>query len=218
MEAQLNLYRTMMTLVLVFFLIFINTSFINTTEFTKTNEQLRAEMVEQREHYESLLKELEEENTALKADNIDLTKENDRLSTISLASRSSGVNKRYNFTSEEVNMLAQCVEAEAGINNYESQKYVAQVILNRLHSERYPNTLKEVIYQKSGKCPQFSVAYNGAMNREVTLETLKNVQSVLIHGTDIPDNVFFFYAESVTGNWVNTREIYKVVQGTVFAY
>lgn len=218
MEAQLNLYRTMMTLVLVFFLIFINTSFINTTELTKTNEQLRAEMVEQREHYESLLKELEEENTALKADNIDLTKENDRLSTISLASRSSGVNKRYNFTSEEVNMLAQCVEAEAGIDNYESQKYVAQVILNRLHSERYPNTLKEVIYQKSGKCPQFSVAYNGAMNREVTPETLKNVQSVLIHGTDIPDNVFFFYSESVTGNWVNTREIYKVVQGTVFAY
>lgn len=122
------------------------------------------------------------------------------------------------FTNDEVYMLARCVEAEAGVNNLESQKYVTQVILNRLNSKKYPNTLEEVIYQKSGKVPQFSVAYNGAMNREVKASTLFNVLSVLEHGTDMPKDVFYFYADYVTNNWVNTRETYKVVEGTVFAY
>ena len=124
----------------------------------------------------------------------------------------------YNLSREEVNILAKCVEAEAGVNNLESQRYVTQVILNRVYSKEFPNTVKEVIYQKSGKIPQFSVAYDGSMNREVDPKTLANVYSVLMHGTDLPEYVLFFYSSSVKGNWVNTLKKYKTVEGTVFAY
>lgn len=125
---------------------------------------------------------------------------------------------QYTFTEEEVYLLAQCVEAEAGVYCYESQQYITQVILNRIHSDKFPDTLEEVIYQKTGNVPQFSVAYNNAMDREVRLETLLNVYNVLIHGTDLPDYVLFFFSEKVTNNWVNTLNVYTTLEGTVFAY
>lgn len=128
--------------------------------------------------------------------------------------------KEYSFTKEEIYLIAKCVEAEAG--NYEnhkaSQKYVCQVILNRLKSGKFPNTIKKVIYQKNGNIPQFSVAYNGAMNRTVSTETLANVYEVIVHGTDLPSYVLFFYSASVEENWVNTLNTYTTVEGTVFAY
>lgn len=122
------------------------------------------------------------------------------------------------FTEQEIYTLAQCVEAEAGENNMLSQRYVTQVILNRLYSDKFPNTIEDVIYQKNGNIPQFSVAYNGAMCREVKTETLLNVYKVLMHGVNIPDNVLYFYSSSVEENWVNTLPIYAEVEGTVFAY
>ena len=127
----------------------------------------------------------------------------------------------YDFTEAEIYMLAQCVEAEAGHykNHYLSQQYVTQVILNRLHSSEFPNKIEEVIYQKVKGVPQFSVAYDGAMNdREVQPETLANVYYVIVHGTDLPEYVCYFYSEKVTENWVNKLNVYDTVQGTVFAY
>lgn len=122
------------------------------------------------------------------------------------------------FTEDEVYLLAQCVEAEAGENNFNSQKYVTQVVLNRVYSDEFPNTIEEVIYQKNSSTYQFSVAYNGAIDRTVKAETLVNVYKVLSHGTDLPKNVLFFYSVNVNNNWVNTLPIHSIVEGTVFAY
>ena len=126
----------------------------------------------------------------------------------------------YNYTEEEIYLLAQCVEAEAGYydNHDVSQRYITQVILNRVRSGQFPNNIRDVIYQKSGDTPQFSVAYNGMIDRDVELETLASVYSVLIYGTDLPEYVLYFYGSSLTENWVNTLNTYDTIQGTVFAY
>ena len=190
---DLSFYRNFCTVLLVILLIITNVSFNKIASLQRDYKECLVS-------YEALLHDYEKLSNNYKK----------------LSNENRGI--LYDFTNEEIYMLAQCVEAEAGDNNFESQRYVTQVILNRLNSDRYPNTLKEVIYQKSGKIPQFSVAYNGSMNREVKLDTLFNVLDVLEDGTDMPDDVFYFYADYVTDNWVNTRETYRVVEGTVFAY
>ena len=86
--------------------------------------------------------------------------------------------------------------------------------MNRLHSSQFPNSVEGVIYQKSGSVPQFSVAYNGMINREVESETLANVYSVLVHGTDLPEYILYFHSDGVSSS-LNT---YAVESGTVFAY
>ena len=131
--------------------------------------------------------------------------------------------REYNLTQEEIYLLAQCVEAEAGCVGYTTdleQQYTCQVILNRVVSEQFPNTVAEVIYQKRGNVPQFSVAYNGMMDKHsnVDTKTLANVYSVLTNGTDLPSYVLFFYDKSVSGNYVNTLNRYITIGRTVFAY
>lgn len=59
--------------------------------------------------------------------------------------------------------------AEAGANSKEGQQNVVYVILNRINSEKFPNTLAEVIFQRG----QFSVVSNGSWNKVEISEELK---------------------------------------------
>lgn len=127
----------------------------------------------------------------------------------------------YEFTEAEVYLIAQCVEAEAGFYeaNKMSQRYVTQVILNRLHSSEFPNKVSDVIYQKVNGIPQFSVAYNQNLDRRtVQPDTLANVYSAIMHGTSLPEYVCYFYSAKTKNNWINKLPVYKEVDGTVFAY
>ena len=60
----------------------------------------------------------------------------------------------------EMEVLAQLVEAEAGNQPFEGKCLVADVILNRVESPDFPDTISEVIFQEG----QFSVVSNGAFD------------------------------------------------------
>ena len=61
----------------------------------------------------------------------------------------------------ELELLAQLVEAEAGNQEFEGKCLVVDVILNRVESPDFPNTISEVIFQEG----QFSVIKNGAFEK-----------------------------------------------------
>jgi N-acetylmuramoyl-L-alanine amidase len=61
----------------------------------------------------------------------------------------------------QMEMLAQLVEAEAGDQGLTGMRYVVDVVLNRVDSDKFPNTIEEVIFQKH----QFSPILNGAYER-----------------------------------------------------
>lgn len=71
---------------------------------------------------------------------------------------------RKNYTSTDVKLLACLIYAEAGNQPYSGKLAVANVVLGRVKSNLFPNTMKEVIYQKSYSSTygrtiyQFSVA------------------------------------------------------------
>lgn len=61
----------------------------------------------------------------------------------------------------EMELLAQLVQAEAGNQDLTGMRYVAAVVLNRVDSETFPDTVEEVIFQNN----QFSVIKDGAFDR-----------------------------------------------------
>lgn len=61
----------------------------------------------------------------------------------------------------EMEMISQLVEAEAGNQPFEGKVKVAEVIINRIESENFPDTAEEVIFQPG----QFSVTTNGAWEK-----------------------------------------------------
>lgn len=62
---------------------------------------------------------------------------------------------------EEIRMLAQLIEAEAGNQDLKGRILVGNVVLNRVRHPAWPNSVYDVIHQKG----QFEVMRNGAFNR-----------------------------------------------------
>lgn len=81
---------------------------------------------------------------------------------------------------DSIDMLARCVEAEAGNQGLLGKRLVVDVILNRVDDPRFPNDVASVISAKG----QFSV-YPYMMNRAtVTEETLQAITLELERRTD----------------------------------
>lgn len=84
--------------------------------------------------------------------------------TNSSGNSSSNTNKPAVSTPAQTNdlvLFAAILQCEAGSTNYNALLAVATVIMNRVESSRYPNTLQGVIYQKG----QFSPTWNGSLSR-----------------------------------------------------
>lgn len=61
----------------------------------------------------------------------------------------------------EMELIAQLVQAEAGNQDLMGMRYVVDVVLNRVDSEDFPNSVEEVIFQKNA----FSVMDDGGFDR-----------------------------------------------------
>lgn len=210
-------HNKILAVFLFLFLIFVVVTTYRFSELLETNDELLDAIENQRMSYTDTNSQLNLSYSELQYEYGRLLTENSALKT---QIDGGTVMPEYQYTEDEIYLLAQCVEAEAGFyEDYEiSQRYVTQVILNRLHSSKFPNSIEEVIYQQLNGIPQFCVAYNGRIDREVEPETLINVYSVIVNGTDLPEYVCYFYADYVEDNWVNNLNIYTSVGGTVFAY
>lgn len=61
----------------------------------------------------------------------------------------------------DIELLAQLIEAEAGNQDLHGRRLVGDVVLNRVRSPRFPNTIEEVIFQRG----QFAVIRNGMFDQ-----------------------------------------------------
>lgn len=65
----------------------------------------------------------------------------------------------YSASADDTTLLAALIQAEAGNQPYDGQLAVGAVVLNRVKSPRYPNSIREVIYAPG----QFGPASNGSL-------------------------------------------------------
>ena len=64
------------------------------------------------------------------------------------------------LTEDEIELLAAVVHAEAGNQDQVGKRLVVDVILNRMYSDKFPDTVTDVIYQKYNGQWQFSSVPN----------------------------------------------------------
>ena len=93
------------------------------------------------------------------------------------------------LTIDEIELLCKCVEAETENQSSLGKRLVADVILNRKDSPRYPNSITGVITQPG----QFEVVANGRIySIEPSVETREAVSLELSNRID--DQILFFRA------------------------
>ena len=109
---------------------------------------------------------------------------------------------RLELNDNEYNVLLRIVEAEAGGEDITGKMLVANVIMNRVQSGRFPDTVTEVVYQKNanGKA-QFSPTVNGRIDSvRVSQETVDAVERVL-GGEDSSNGALYFRSVRSNGTW-----------------
>ena len=125
----------------------------------------------------------------------------------------------YTYTEEELDLLARLISSEGGAESYETKLKIGSVVMNRVCDPEFPDTIREVIYQKR----QFSVTtyrINGVVmiDRPADEESIRAAKEVLDYGSILPSSVQVFYALYCTEPWVNSRVTYEVSDNTVFAH
>lgn len=101
------------------------------------------------------------------------------------------------FTEDDVAMLERIVEAEATGEDIVGKILVANVVLNRMADDDFPDTVKDVIFQKVGGEYQFSpISDKRYWKVKITEETKEAVQRA-INGEDHSKGALYFMARKI---------------------
>ena len=117
------------------------------------------------------------------------------------------------YTESDYNVLLRIVQAEAGGCDMKGKILVANVILNRVESDEFPDTITDVVYEKR----QFSPVSNGSINRcKVEEETVEAVDRALA-GEDYSEGALFFMNRRASSGsnvrWFDTHLDYLFQHG-----
>lgn len=118
-------------------------------------------------------------------------------------------NSKYLLEQEDLEVLLRIVEAEAGCEDEEGKLLVANVILNRLNSEKFPDSIPEIVFQRENGVSQFSPTVDGSYHKvQISEETVSAVGRALA-GEDISQGALYFaarkYADSESMRWFDEK-------------
>lgn len=117
------------------------------------------------------------------------------------------------YTSSDVYLMAKAIYAEGRGESYTGQVAIGAVIMNRVKSPDFPNTVAGVIYQKGA----FTAVADGQINLEPN-QTAYNAARDAMNGWDPTYGCLYYYNPAVaTSSWIFSRETVTVIGKHVFA-
>lgn len=170
-------------------------SLLQVTAYSIENDRMTGEDAAEEELYESI------STFALAQDAMD-TVEQETLQLMASPAGSvwGGMVKVYAgdtpllITEEDREVLLRIVEAEATCEDIKGRMLVANVILNRVVSDHFPDSITEVVFQNNGTTYQFAPIKDGRYwSVEVSDETREAVERVLA-GEDYSQGALYFAA------------------------
>ena len=112
-------------------------------------------------------------------------------------------------SSSDVQLIARAINGEARGEPYEGQVAVGAVILNRVKSSQFPNTIAGVIYEKGA----FTAVSDGQINVPIDKNsTVYKAARDALNGWD-PTNgcIYYFNPNTATNKWIWSRPLVKKI-------
>ncbi|UTV34838.1 cell wall hydrolase [Bacillus altitudinis] len=116
-------------------------------------------------------------------------------------------NKTTINKNSEVDLLARLIRAEAQGESYSGKVAVGEVVINRVNSSEFPNTIEAVIYQSG----QFSPVSNGSINKPADSDSLKAAQEALGSGSNVGDALYFYNPRTASNHWLDSKPTKAVI-------
>lgn len=125
---------------------------------------------------------------------------------------SSGGGSYGSYSSSDIYLLAKVIEAEARGESYTGQVAVGAVVLNRVESASFPDTISGVVYQSGA----FSAVTDSNWSVTPTATSRKAAQDA-INGWDPSYGSLYYYNPAKTSNkWIRTRAVVTTIGSHVF--
>jgi len=103
--------------------------------------------------------------------------------------------------SSNVNLLARAIYGEARGESYTGQVAVGAVIMNRVRSSKFPNTISGVIYQSGA----FDAVSDGQINLQPDATAKKAAQDALNGWDPTYGAIYYFNPNTATNDWIWSR-------------
>lgn len=114
---------------------------------------------------------------------------------------SSGNSSSSSVSSSDLNLLARVVYSEARGEPYTGQVAVAAVVLNRVKSSSFPNTIAGVVYQSGA----FDAVADGQINLTPNATAKKAAQDALNGWDPSYGAIYYFNPATATNKWIWSR-------------
>ena len=106
-------------------------------------------------------------------------------------------------TSNDVNLLARLISAEARGEPYAGQVAVGAVVLNRIEHPSFPSTLAGVIYQRGA----FTCVTDGQFNQPVADSAYRAARDALNGWDPSGGAIYYFNPSTATSSWIWSRPL-----------
>jgi N-acetylmuramoyl-L-alanine amidase len=112
------------------------------------------------------------------------------------------------YNSNDVYWLSRIIEAEARGESYKGKVAVGNVILNRVKSKDFPNTIYNVIFEYFGNIPQFSPVQEGTIYNTPSKESINAAKDAINGYKPVGDATYFFNPNKAAGSWIVKNKSY----------
>ncbi|MFW5961556.1 MAG: cell wall hydrolase [bacterium] len=114
---------------------------------------------------------------------------------------------------DDIVLLARIIHGEARGEDFRGKVAVGSVILNRIESAQFPNTIRDVILQEG----QFSSLMDGQANYYPGEQELQAARAALLGYDPTLGSIFFYNPEVATNTaWISRRNFVTKIGGHVF--
>ncbi len=118
------------------------------------------------------------------------------------------------YSEQDLQLMANAVYGEARGEPYEGQVAVAAVILNRLESPDFPNSISGIIFQPR--------AFTAVADGQIWLEPNERAKQAVLdamNGWDPSENaLYYFNPATATSGWIWSRPQIKQIGDHIFCY
>lgn len=112
-----------------------------------------------------------------------------------------------NSDSGDTNLLARLISAEARGEPYSGQVAVGAVVLNRVKSPIFPNTIAGVIYQNGA----FTCITDGQFNEEVSESAYRAARDAMNGVDPCGGAIYYFNPATASSKWIWSRPLIVVI-------
>ena len=135
------------------------------------------------------------------------------LAALGMSSTSSSSGNSSSYSDADVQLLARLIYGEARGESYVGQVAVGAVVMNRIRSSSFPNTMSGVIYQRYA----FTAVDDGQINLTPNATARKAALDAM-NGWDPTYGAIYYYNPAIaTSSWIFSRQTVTVIGKHVFA-